>query len=149
MSRGLSWRQRSMLRQLLRLEKARTPEASKIPRPVAWQELDYGPTQHETGEYDSEHDTPRVQWNIEQAQRRALRSLERRGLVDLGQYAFMPFAEVDESYHIPSPVIEWLAIPFDQHIPGRSRYMTGVLLTEAGRAIAETARRTPKRSASP
>jgi hypothetical protein len=124
MSKGLSWRQRLMLHQLLRLErKARARE------PVAWRELDYGPTRHEgTGEFYEK----RTQWNIEQAQRRALRGLERRGLVELGQYSFVEETTMSGFFLRTS----WFAQHPDRHVPGQNRYMTGVLLTEAGRQLA-------------
>jgi hypothetical protein len=48
------------------------------------------PTTHEG---DDDYFGPKRQWNIEQATRRALRSLERRGLVELGCYSFTPGAE--------------------------------------------------------
>jgi len=118
MSKGISWRQRSMLESMLRLEKVCTPSWSKEPWPVAWRELDYGPTD------ETVFFTPRGQWNIEQATRRALRSLERRGLIKLGRYSFM--ADADE-YGANDP---------DEHTPGRDRWMTGVLLTPEGRKAA-------------
>jgi hypothetical protein len=136
MSRGISWRQRNLLRSLLRLEKVRTPRGWE-PFPVAWCELDYGPTEHMG---DNDYFGPRVQWNIEQATRRALRSLEARGLVELGQYSFRPYAGQSGL----SPQIEWHYRDPDEHVPGQSRFMTGVVLTEAGRSVSSSARRSGK-----
>jgi hypothetical protein len=139
-----------MLQSLLWLEKDRAPSWSKTPWPVAWCELDYGPTSHEIEDSSWSRQTsnkpnPKVtnEWNIEQAMRRALRNLEQRGLVELGRYAFMPYAEIQrhvtsngEPRPFASPTTIWVYQHPDEHIPGRSRYMTGVLLTEKGRQIA-------------
>jgi hypothetical protein len=109
-----------MLTQLLRLEKKR-------PGPVAWRDLDYGPT---SSEEDDDYYDPRCQWNIEQVTRRALRSLERRGLVDLGQYSFPPKQVGGIRRGANGPA---------NHLPGQDRFMTGVLLTGTGRRAAELA----------
>jgi hypothetical protein len=134
MSKGLSWRQRSILKQLLQFEKDRGPD------PIAWRELDYGLPVNDSHE---KTDTPKGQWNIEQAMRRSLRSLKQRGLVDLGRYAFdqavgdvrrVDNHELRASYLTAD--IEWHAVNPDQHIPGQSHIMTGVLLTDEGRRVA-------------
>jgi hypothetical protein len=131
MSKGISWRQRLMLHKLLNLETRFAPKSDPKPEPVAWRDIDYGPT---SAESEGDFFSARNQWNIEQVQRRALRSLERRGLVVLGRYVFQP-----------EPVIGgfgWANIAWtyvrcqEHHVPGQSRFMTGVLLTEAGRQIA-------------
>jgi hypothetical protein len=93
--------------------------------PVAWRALDYGPTSAE-GRGDDYYG-PRHQWNIEQATRRALRSLERRGLVELATYSFR--------YDGTDGV--WVCYAPDEHVPGQHRWMTGVKLTDASRVIAE------------
>ena len=144
MSKGLSWRQHSMLRSIARRLEAERKQHERMnaalgkhgrrskdwrARPVAWKAVDYGPTSEE------DFDTPRVQWNVEQATRRALRSLERRGLVELGRYCFRPFVEGGAF----SPQIVWSYVDPDDHVPGDSRVMTGVLLTEAGWAAAAEA----------
>jgi hypothetical protein len=51
--------------------------------PVAWCVLDYGPSKHEG---DDDYFSPRRQWNVDQAKRRALRSLEKRGLIERATY---------------------------------------------------------------
>jgi hypothetical protein len=142
-----------MLKQLLRLEKERTPKWSEKPWPVAWKELDYRPSKSELPEVV---DRQKGQWNIEQATRRALRNLEKRGLVELGPYAFMQEADIKivnispELLESPelreilvapqmqTAVLEWYCIDIDNHIPGQSRIMTGVLLTDKGRRLAES-----------
>jgi hypothetical protein len=136
MSKGVSWRQRLILQSLLRREEADKKEYGHA-EPVAWKDLDYGPW-HE-GSY-KHGDEPRQEWNREQALRRALRSLEKRGLVDLGQYVFTPFPEpyvTPHPHHFLDARIKWMAMNPDQHIPGKMRIMTGVLLTEEGRRIAK------------
>jgi len=122
LSKGISWRQRSLLWSVLRWE----GRYGRNDRPVAWRILNYGPTDAEMrGDYMS----PRVQWNIQQATRRALRSLERRGLVELGSYSFKDYDQ--DGWHYQDP---------NDHVPGQSRYMTGVTLTAKGREIAEPRR---------
>jgi hypothetical protein len=69
---------------------------------------------------------------LEQTLRRALRSLERRGLVTLGRYVFRPSAD---SRDWTGPSIVWRYRDPDDHVPGDSRMMTGALLTEAGWAV--------------
>jgi hypothetical protein len=118
MSRGISWRQRALLDHLLRREL----KLEYTGEPVAWRDLDYDSRD------ETDYFTPRVQWNIEQATRRALRSLARRGLVELDTYSFAP----DDQ-----PGIRWWCQDPKDHVPGESRHMTGVLLTEAGRQQAE------------
>jgi hypothetical protein len=129
MSRGLSWRQRSMLKQLLELEQKNKGTYDEG-RPVAWSALDYGPFH----EGDEDYSSARVQWNLEQAQRRALRSMAERGLVDLATYSFRLDADTVGPFR--QPRIIYTAQHPDDHVPGQSRYMTGVLLTDQGRALA-------------
>jgi len=119
MSRGLSWRQRSILDGLLKSKKTI----------VAWKDVNYGPT---SAEMDGDYFGARAQWNLEQSVRRALRSLEMRGLVKLDRYCFHEFAEMGTfgTY----TVLE--ATHPDNHVPGQTRIMTGVTLTEAGREVA-------------
>ena len=65
-------------------------------------------------------------WNTEQAKRRSLRSLEQRGLVELGRYSFY-------QYHAEGPMeILWSYTHPKNHVPGETRIMTGVVLTLAG-----------------
>jgi hypothetical protein len=116
-----------MLLSILRQERRFTDE----PAPVSWKDIDYGPTTHERPG-DTVFFTARGQWNIEQALRRALRSLEQRGLVTLDRYVF----RAEPVQGLLSPQIKWFCVDSDHHVPGDSRYMTGVLLTEAGRHIA-------------
>lgn len=113
MSRGISWRQQTMLKSLLRQE--------KDGRPVAWRDIDYGP-----GWELEDWFGQRVQWNIEQSKRRALRSLEQRGLVTLGRYVFAPDDNGRWFYQDPA-----------NHVRGQTRIMIGALLTEAGREAAQ------------
>jgi hypothetical protein len=47
--------------------------------------IEYGPT---SAERRDDYFTSRGQWNLEEATRRALRSIERRGLITLGSYVF-------------------------------------------------------------
>jgi hypothetical protein len=115
MSKGISWRQRTILRKL-------TPDNI-----TAWKDVDYGPTRLEG---DADYSTARNQWNLEQSTRRALRSLERRGLVKLDRYVFSEIAEGGMF-----PYISRDAIDPDDHVPGQSRIMTGVRLTEAGKKL--------------
>jgi hypothetical protein len=155
MSKGISWRQRGMLKQLLQRENEQKKEWERdepwrakhwkqpnlpwIARPVAWRELDFGPMKN-----DEVLNTSKGQWNIEQSTRRALRNLEQRGLIELGQYSFMPDASEPERREIPAlrkyfyiSHIEWSYRHPDEHVPGQSRWMTGVLLTDEGRRLAE------------
>jgi hypothetical protein len=118
MSKGISWRQRSILKSILRAKDG----------VIAWKDVDYGPTDSE-GEAD--YQSARVQWNLEQSVRRALRSLERRGLVKLNRYCFS-----DDIAGGPFPHITHSAIHPANHVPGETRIWTGVVLTEAGREIA-------------
>src|SRR4051794_16959248 len=109
MSRGISWRQRMMLKsiahhtkqtQLVRVgdEFIREP----CEEPVAWRSIDRG-----SGGECPDYFTPRAAWNREQVTRRALRSLERRGLVTLDRYLFCyePFTDG----------MMWTYRPPDQH----------------------------------
>ena len=122
MSRGISLQQRHLLVGVLR----RSTDSRPV---VAWRDIDTGPGREGNPDYDSR----RVQWNIEQTQRRALRSLEKRGLVELDRYVFdyLP----PEGFH--STDHGWFTIDPDDHVPGRTRIMTGVALTDAGRKVAE------------
>jgi hypothetical protein len=132
MSKGISWRQRLMLHKLLNLETRFAPKSEPKPKPepVAWRDIDYGPT---SAEGEGDYFSARNKWNIEQAQRRALRNLEQRGLVVLGRYVFQP-EPVIEGFGWAN--IAWTYVRQEHHVPGESRIMTGVLLTEAGRQIA-------------
>jgi hypothetical protein len=128
MSKGLSWRQRHMLSRIAREATHWSKEERN--RPVAWRAIDYGPTNSE-----SDPDFPasaRIQWNLEQATRRSLRSLERRGLVKLGRHCFQPYADIGA---MSSPQIVWAYVRRRHRVPGETRMMTGVLLTDAGRAL--------------
>jgi hypothetical protein len=89
------------LKQLNRRNKHRNVLWTEQPTPVPWFELDYGVIKHRTlpkwGNPGVEIDElmaagKRIGWNYEQAARRALRSLERRGLVKLGRYSFRAHA---------------------------------------------------------
>jgi hypothetical protein len=93
--------------------------------PVAWREVNYGPTK---SEQDEDYSSARAQWNVEQSIRRALRSLERRGLVELDRYCFRPEPRRD--------VILWNYIHPKKYVAGEGRMMTGVVLTAAGKAMA-------------
>jgi hypothetical protein len=121
MSRGLSWRQRSILESI----------AGRHGEIVAWKDVDYGPT---SAEMRGDYLERRSQWNNEQSVRRALRSLARRGLVETGRYVFLEFA--DTPHGSLSPRICWTAINPDDHVPGQTRIMTGVRLTSEGEAVA-------------
>jgi hypothetical protein len=96
---------------------------------VAWRDIDDGPRD------ESDYLNARAAWNREQTMRRALRSLERRGLVELGRYVFFP-EPVERHLSIS---IVWTVIDPDDHVPGESRIMTGVRLTALGREAAEHA----------
>jgi hypothetical protein len=118
MSRGISERQRLILQQLLQLEK----KGRKV---IAWRQL---------------RDHEKTDWNTEQSLRRALRSLEKRGLVELGTYSFMPRQERQRlrgRHYRPAldAVGEWIAQDAWHHT-SRSHYMTGVSLTDKGRQVA-------------
>jgi hypothetical protein len=137
MSKGISWRQIYMLEQLLALEQN---EEDYNGEPIAWRMLKYGWTNSDYRNYVRE-DQAKIAWNVEQAQRRSLRNLEQRGLVTTGHYVFMPYAE---SYIIHAPdghmaeaEIRWYYVHPRDHLPGESRRMTGVQLTDAGRQVAE------------
>jgi hypothetical protein len=127
MSKGLSWRQRYMLTDIAR--NVKLAGEGRRNEPVAWRAIDYGPTSHE------DYDTARVQWNIEQATRRSLRSLERRGLVELGRCCFLPVADMIGRQL--SPQIYWSHVHPDDYVPGEMRTMTGVVLTKAGWDVVE------------
>jgi hypothetical protein len=98
-------------------------------KPVAWRAVSY-----EAAAAFKLEDfvTPPAQreWNIEQSQRRALKSLERRGLITLGSYYFSPYAE--ETGFMHQARIYWSYTRPKDHVPGQSRIMTGIILTEAG-----------------
>jgi hypothetical protein len=142
MSKGLSWRQRLMLASIakqtmreegpVKLVDGRFVRQS-FPRPVAWRSIDYGaPGKNTDADWHASF-TARGAWNREQAMRRALRSLERRGLVKLGSYAFRPEAADNVE-------IEFVYCHPDRYIPGETRWMTGATLTEAGWAAIEAAK---------
>jgi hypothetical protein len=99
------------------------------PDPVAWRQLDYGPSRHEE---DIDYE-PSVHWNKEQAQRRALRNLEARGLITQEQ---MSFAYIDNRW-VETPSCATPSIP---------RFMLGVMLTDEGRRVA---RQRPRRRRRP
>jgi hypothetical protein len=126
MSKGLSWRQHSILKSIARLLERDNKGDRSIPIP--WRIVDYGPTN------EDDYFSPRVQWNLEQSIRRSLRSLEHRGLVELGRYCFRPFAEMSEGLlgSLHQAEIVWTHIHPDEHVPGEGRIMTGVILTDAG-----------------
>ena len=116
MTRGISWRQHWMLKSI-----GGHPEESV----VAWRDIDQGHTG--TQESAPDYFGARASWNREQTLRRALKSLERRGLVELGRYVF------DND---PRGIYNWTVTDPDRHVPGVSRIMTGASLTPAGRAVA-------------
>ena len=123
--KGLSWRQRHMLGSIAREATRWSKDRNE---PVAWRAIDYGPT----SEGDDDYETARVRWNIEQATRRSLRSLERRGLVKLGRYGFQPLADIGG---MGVPQILWSCVRLRHRVPGATRIMTGVRLTDAGWAL--------------
>ena len=95
MSRGISWRQHAMLKSIAHHTKQTRlvrvgDEFIREPceEPVAWRSIDRGP-----GGEGPDYFTPRAAWNREQVTRRALRSLERRGLVLARLFLFfrLPF----------------------------------------------------------
>jgi hypothetical protein len=101
-----------MLEQLCRLDS---------PDPVAWRALDYP--------VDGDINDITVRFYRDQAQQRALRSLESRGLIRQEQ---MSFAYIDN---------KWVETP-DDYTPGSvSRFMLGVELTDEGRQVARERRR--------
>jgi hypothetical protein len=122
MSRGLSWRQHWLLKSIARREERNKGE------PVAWCDIDYGPTSSDS---DPDFFSRRVQWNTEQSLRRSLRSMERRGLVELDRYCFAP----EPTWNGMTTQIVWNCIHLDDYVPGEMRLMTGALLTDAGRAV--------------
>ncbi len=138
MSRGISWRQHTMLRSIAHHTKqTRLVWVSRDPpkciqqpvlEPVAWRSIDRGPGGEDREDYFTAH----AEWNREQTVRRALRSLERRGLIKLGRYVFTaePISRLGTS-------IEWRCTDPDNHSPsgGLTRIMSGALLTEAGWAL--------------
>jgi hypothetical protein len=127
-SRGLSWRQRLMLVSIAR--EAERWSRKDRDKPVAWRAVDYGPT---SAEDEPDYSTSaRIQWNLEQATRRSLRSLERRGLVKLGRYCFWPHAE---SGGMGQASIFWSYVHPEKYVPGEMRIMTGVVLTAGGRDV--------------
>ena len=110
LSKGISWRQRFMLMQLDRLNS---------PDPVAWRRIDYGPVRDDLRDQA-------VRESKDQAQQRALRSLEKRGLI---RHEQLCYAYVDN---------EWVEIPPDY--TGLPRFMLGVELTDEGRRMARQLR---------
>jgi hypothetical protein len=129
MSKGLSKRQCMMLYSIAK-------ECKRLNRPaVAWRAIDPGPPTVDHGDVLS----PRVQWNIEQSIRRSLRSLERRGLVELGSYSFWPFPATEETW--------WLVQKFAEHVPGKDRIMIGAMLTAAGSALVAQAEKQAEKEA--
>jgi hypothetical protein len=126
MSKGLSWRQKWMLRSILHATRA-LPEDLRW-QPIAWKAIDYGPSKRKRAfNVGGER-------NLARAKRRALTSLERRGLVELGNYVFLPLAD---SVGFLGPKTEWCYCDPKHHIPGKSRIVTGVNLTTDGMKIAE------------
>jgi hypothetical protein len=144
MSRGLSAHQTSMLRQLERLERRHAKIKDEDQLTFPWSALDYGEIAHRKSGpvvdysrfWESFDDLRRRNWNREQTVRRALRSLERRGLVHLGRHAFS-IVRVGNSFYWGSNVPE-------AHVPGESHIMTGVELTDTGRKLARAMRRAEK-----
>jgi hypothetical protein len=91
------------------------------PDPVAWRALDY-PVEGDLRDIT-------VRLTRDQAQQRALRSLEKRGLI---RQETMSFAFVAN---------KWVETP-DDYTPGSvSRFMLGVELTDEGRRLARQRRR--------
>ena len=127
MSKGISQRQRVILRSLLH---RRTLVPNGI---VAWKDIDDYPTE---AEIEAEANTDRVDHPThEQSLRRALRSLQRRGLVTLARYSF---EEEPRSGAFGLAYIYRIAHDPMWHVTGKMRLMTGVTLTEAGaRLVAE------------
>jgi hypothetical protein len=91
------------------------------PDPVAWRNIDYGPVRG-----DLRDET--VRDSRDQAQQRALRSLEKRGLIRQEQLCY---AYIDNDN-------EWVEIPPDYK--GLPRFMLGVELTDEGRRVARQLR---------
>jgi hypothetical protein len=89
------------------------------PDPVAWRNIDYGPVR---GDLRDEE----VRLSRDQAQQRALRSLEKRSLIRQEQLCY---AYIEN---------EWVERPFDY--TGLSRFMLGVELTDEGRRVARQLR---------
>jgi len=132
MSRGISARQRLLLRSIARQTVRQRPvqvnEAIAwrwFEQPVAWRLLDSAASA--TGSRGNDCSIPTgsrgSRWNREQSTRRALRSLARRGLIELGRYVF----DVTDDYQYLDPA---------DHTPGDTRIMAGALLTATGWAIA-------------
>jgi hypothetical protein len=125
MSKGISIGQRQILQKLLRHEQG---------VPVAWCDLDYGSTDPER------FFTPEGQHSMAQSTRRALRNLEMRGLVTLARYSFHPWADISQNEFrraMQQVDMGWSYRHPSEHVPGQSRIMTGVLLTEEGRRVAQ------------
>jgi hypothetical protein len=144
MSRGLSAQQASMLRQLERLERRHAKVEDEDQRTFPWSALDYGEIAHRkfcpvfdySRPLDALVNLGRLNWNREQTVRRALRSLERRGLVHLERHAF--------SLILVGHGVYWSSNVPEAHVPGESQLMTGVELTDAGRKLARAMRRAEK-----
>jgi DNA-binding MarR family transcriptional regulator len=144
MSRGLSAHQADMLRQLERLERRHAKVKDEDQFAFPWSALNYGEIAHRKSGPVFDYSQPqeffadlrRHNWNREQTIRRALRSLERRGLVYLKRHAFS-LIRVGNSIYWSSNIPE-------AHIRGESHIMIGVELTDTGRKLARAMRRAEK-----
>jgi hypothetical protein len=127
MNKGLSWRQLHMLNSIAREATRWSKEHRK--RPVACRAIDHGST---SAGANDDHQSARAQWNVEQAVRRSLRSLQGRGLVKLGRCCFYPVAYMNR---VGGTQIFWNYVCRRHRVTGETRIMTGVLLTDAGWAM--------------
>ena len=134
MSKGLSWQQRDLLRTLIQRENEQSADQHNVGDPIAWRELDYEAAGHH---HEDSFYNPSVKWNIEQSTRRALRSLEKRGLVELGRWVFELYPEPHDP--LWGTRYFWNYVDSDDHVPGESRIMTGVKSTALGREFAARA----------
>lgn len=135
MSRGLSRSQIWMLGSIAYQEDWRRGHG--LNPAVPWFEIDRGPdAKRESVGYV---ETPDDRWSYEITVRRALTSLEKRGLVTTARYSFQP-----DTYRSSrrSSGMEWVVAR--DHFPGECRLATGAVLTGAGRRVVDEERRKRK-----
>ncbi|MDQ0320767.1 DNA-binding transcriptional ArsR family regulator [Pararhizobium capsulatum DSM 1112] len=129
--------------EVLRVIEDWTGRTTTMPQAVAWRDI-LDKMDHAYGGAGATN-IPSNAWNKEQAVRRALRSLENRGVVELRRYRYywVDGRTVGNKYVQGS----WHILDDDQYYyPGEDRTMIGAVLTEAGWALMDRINNEPLES---
>jgi hypothetical protein len=125
MGRGLSGKQYEILWQIAK------SEGRTYRQICAWRDIGVSYGDIDDDYFDDPATARRQDWNSEQSLRRALKSLQRRGLIGIARYVFMVMPDGYDLVHVCTNP--------ENHVPGQTRIMTGAYLTDAGRAMIDAA----------